>query len=256
MFGQILFPDMNNGNMGQVKKTHPRAKFSKEEDEILKNLVESLGDNNWQAISNRMPGRNSRQCRERWQNYLSPEIINGPWTPEEDELLVSKYKELGPSWKQISTFFPTRTDINIKSRWNLRERHLKKEDLKIKKALLQKRAFGNCPSVFDANLIQNQAFNNFQNMQFYQQFPQIQPTQQVVQNAEVIKEPIKNEINPIPEPQTINSEPLPFFSEEMHSNDEVYHEINLAIDDNFDSAANDCWSFLMMNQENVFDQWF
>ena len=76
MYVPFMFNEMNNPNMFQAKKTHPRAKFTKEEDEMLKNLVENFGDNNWQVISSKMPGRNSRQCRERWQNYLSPDVIS------------------------------------------------------------------------------------------------------------------------------------------------------------------------------------
>lgn len=122
-----------------IKKKHPRNPFTKEEDNLLKKMVEKYGDGNWEFISKKIPHRNSRQCRDRWFNYLSPKIINIPWTKEEDDLLVKKYEELGPFWKKIATFFPNRTDINIKSRWNLRERRLKKEKLMLAKKIYYQR---------------------------------------------------------------------------------------------------------------------
>jgi hypothetical protein len=62
-----------------------------------------------------MPHRNSRQCRDRWLNSLSPEVANGPWTLPEEALLVSKDSEFGAAWKRIATFFPARTDINLRT---------------------------------------------------------------------------------------------------------------------------------------------
>lgn len=116
-----------------IFKKKPRSKFTQEEDIKLTQLVENYGDNDWQIISNQMPGRNVRQCRDRWRNYLSPDVVNGPWSNEEDDLLNKKYDEIGPSWKHIASFFPSRTDINIKSRWNLLQRKIKKEELKKKR---------------------------------------------------------------------------------------------------------------------------
>ncbi|OHT15412.1 Myb-like DNA-binding domain containing protein [Tritrichomonas foetus] len=109
-------------------KRHPRKHFTLEEDEKLKQLVEdNINDDNqkiaWGIICKEMYGRNARQCKERWEKYLSPEISNDKWTNEEDLLLIVKYKEFGSRWKQISLYFPNRTDINIRNRWNVLVRH-------------------------------------------------------------------------------------------------------------------------------------
>lgn len=102
--------------------SHSRSKgirqiFSPEEDVYLCSLVQQYGNNSWKFIAKKMPNRTTRQCRERYKNYLSPEIKNGPWTKEEDDLLKEKYKEFGPKWAQISSFFKARSDVNIKNRW-------------------------------------------------------------------------------------------------------------------------------------------
>lgn len=72
-------------------------------------------------------GREARQCRDRYLKYLAPNVVNGPWTPEEEDLLTEKFNIYGSSWKTIATFFPTRTDVNIKSKWKKMQRHITKE---------------------------------------------------------------------------------------------------------------------------------
>lgn len=111
-------------------KPHPKNKFTAEEDIFLRKLVAQFGENNWQQVARHMEHRNSRQCKERWTNYLSPMVRNTPWKPEEDELLLAKVRELGKRWVRIAKFFPMRTDINIKNRWLvLKRRRGKNTDL-------------------------------------------------------------------------------------------------------------------------------
>jgi hypothetical protein len=97
-------------------RRHPRSIFTPEEDERLRLLVERY-KHDWEEIARQLPGRNVRQCKERWMNYLSPQISLDPWTDAEDRLLLEKATELGPKWVRIARFFPNRTDINVKSRW-------------------------------------------------------------------------------------------------------------------------------------------
>jgi hypothetical protein len=95
----------------------PKQKFGPDEDTRLTSLVQLHGPRNWKLVASRMPGRNPRQCRERWKHYLKPSINRGDWTEAEDDLLVSKYRELGPKWSQISAFFVSRTDVDLKNRY-------------------------------------------------------------------------------------------------------------------------------------------
>lgn len=109
-----------------------RAKFSSEEDELLRSLVSEHGDDNWQIIAMQMNGRNPRQVRERWFKYLKPNLNKKPWTPEEEKLLVEKHEVYGNQWKLIATFFKGRTDINVKSKFHQierKERKLEKKSL-------------------------------------------------------------------------------------------------------------------------------
>ena len=105
----------SGGNLHKAGRV--RSKFTKQEDIMLINLVNELGTRDWDAIASRMPNRNSRQCKERYLNYLSPNLSHDPWTPEEDLLLETKLKEIGSKWVTISKFFKNRTDTMLKNRW-------------------------------------------------------------------------------------------------------------------------------------------
>jgi hypothetical protein len=106
---------------------HPKSKFTPEEDSTLINLVREHGTDDWPHIARLMRGRNARQCKDRWFNFLSPDVVNGPWTEEEEALLCNRFAMLGNLWKLISTFFPGRTEINVKSHWQLMQRRIKRE---------------------------------------------------------------------------------------------------------------------------------
>jgi hypothetical protein len=125
--------------LGRASKPHPRSKFSQSEDALLAKAVADVVVSDWQRIARRVPGRNARQCKERWLNYLSPAVGNDPWTPEEDQLLTRKYREIGPRWKHIAVFFKGRTDINVKSRWKVIQRRKRREANKRMRAMLSRR---------------------------------------------------------------------------------------------------------------------
>ena len=122
-FGQQIEVPQPNFTSRNFK---PHSKFSEEEDEHLKEVVSRLGEYDWNLISKEMPGRNARQCKERWSYYLSPSLNTSPWTQEEDNLLLSKQRELGSKWVKISKFFHHRTDAMVKNRFQVLMRKMKK----------------------------------------------------------------------------------------------------------------------------------
>lgn len=96
-----------------------RTKFTPEEDERIKQLVNEHGLHAWNIVAENIPGRTSRQCRERYHLYLQPNVSRAPWTREEDELLIAKVREFGTQWSIIAKFFRGRTNNNVKNRWNV-----------------------------------------------------------------------------------------------------------------------------------------
>lgn len=103
-----------------------KAKFTEEEDKKIMDIVREQGARAWRRIAEQIPGRTARQCRERWMNYLSPDVKHSPWTLQEDELIMQKVGEMGQLWSKIAKHFPGRTDVTIKNRYMKLMRHEKK----------------------------------------------------------------------------------------------------------------------------------
>jgi hypothetical protein len=118
---------MSDDQINLPVKIHPKSKFTRVEDIALTGFVKRYGADDWTSIAAAMGNRTVRQCKERWMSYLSPEIGNGPWTTYEDALLLLKVHEYGFQWRIVARFFQSRTDINVKSRWHLLQRRLKRE---------------------------------------------------------------------------------------------------------------------------------
>lgn len=115
----------------QTQQARKRAPFLESEDKKLIALVARYGEDDWGMITKYMIGRNVRQCRERWNKYLNPNLKKDPWTEEEDNLLMKKYYEIGPRWKEFSYFFQSRTDLNIRNRFKRLKRRMIKDGSKI-----------------------------------------------------------------------------------------------------------------------------
>jgi hypothetical protein len=103
--------------MAQTGPERRRPKFAVFEDVQLRQLVAEYGVENWRHIASLMPGRNPRQCRERWKHYLSGTGIPVPWTVHEDQVLLERVQAWGPRWTRIANFFGNRTDLEVKARW-------------------------------------------------------------------------------------------------------------------------------------------
>lgn len=94
-----------------------RSKFTPEEDQKLIYIVSSSPDIKWSKVAELMKNKTSRQCRERYKNYLANGINQSPWSPEEDQVLLKAYSEIGPSWSHMTSLFKGRTCVNIKNHY-------------------------------------------------------------------------------------------------------------------------------------------
>jgi hypothetical protein len=95
-----------------------RRKFTSDEDDQLRSLVDTLGTKSWEEIARFMPDRTARQCRDRYKNYLLENLITEPWTPEEDEIVIRQFHVIGPKWVQIGKMLSGRSGNNVKNRWH------------------------------------------------------------------------------------------------------------------------------------------
>ncbi|XP_031706069.1 myb-related protein A isoform X3 [Anarrhichthys ocellatus] len=96
-----------------------KVKWSRDEDEKLKKLVEQHGPDSWKLIANFFPGRTDGQCQHRWQKVLNPELVKGPWTKEEDQKVIDLVHKYGPKrWSVIAKHLQGRIGKQCRERWH------------------------------------------------------------------------------------------------------------------------------------------
>ncbi|KAE8777914.1 Myb-related protein 3R-1 [Hordeum vulgare] len=98
-----------------------RAKggWTPEEDETLRKAVTVFKGKTWKRVAEFFPDRTEVQCLHRWQKVLNPELIKGPWTQEEDETIIQKVKEHGPTkWSVIARSLHGRIGKQCRERWH------------------------------------------------------------------------------------------------------------------------------------------
>jgi hypothetical protein len=95
-----------------------KGSWTRAEDEIIISYVQKNGTKKWQKLCALLPGRIGKQCRERWRNHLDPGLNHSQWTEEEDERLIDLHRLYGNAWVKIALLMQTRSDNDVKNRWN------------------------------------------------------------------------------------------------------------------------------------------
>jgi hypothetical protein len=99
-------------------KVAKKGTWSAEEDEQLRQIVSKCDCKDghaWELASEGMGfTRNSKQCRERWTNFLDPCLRLGPWTAEEDECLLRLHDKFGNAWKKFTSILIGRSAERIR----------------------------------------------------------------------------------------------------------------------------------------------
>ena len=97
-------------------------------------IISEKGTKQWQEIAEILNAklgvnRNGKQCRERWYNFLNPEINRDPFSNEEDLKILQLRKQIGNRWSEIVKHLPGRTENSVKNRFNCMFKKIKDEKL-------------------------------------------------------------------------------------------------------------------------------
>uniref|UniRef100_A0A8B9FTY7 MYB proto-oncogene like 1 n=1 Tax=Amazona collaria TaxID=241587 RepID=A0A8B9FTY7_9PSIT len=108
---QYLDHDYEVPQQKGLKKICNRVKWTRDEDERLKKLVEQNGTDDWAFIASHLQNRSDFQCQHRWQRVLNPELIKGPWTKEEDQRVIELVQKYGKK-KRLRVGQPPVNELN------------------------------------------------------------------------------------------------------------------------------------------------
>ncbi|XP_018419565.1 PREDICTED: snRNA-activating protein complex subunit 4 [Nanorana parkeri] len=104
-----------------TNKGFKRSEFTKEEDEMLTHFVQRMrvGEHiPYNKIYYFMEGRDGLQLLYRWTKCLDPSLRKGPWSKEEDEMLLKAVAKHGEKdWYKIRFEVPGRSDVQCRERY-------------------------------------------------------------------------------------------------------------------------------------------
>ncbi|KAK4755320.1 hypothetical protein SAY87_009077 [Trapa incisa] len=117
----VSSPKTNSPSRRRTTGPIRRAKggWTPQEDETLRSAVATYKGKNWKRIAEAFSDRSEVQCLHRWQKVLNPDLVKGPWTQEEDDMINKLVKKYGPTkWSLIARSLPGRIGKQCRERWH------------------------------------------------------------------------------------------------------------------------------------------
>jgi hypothetical protein len=103
----------------QVNGKNSQRRFTREEDEKIMQAVASYGTRAWEMVAGAVGGgRNTRQVRERWNQYLRPTLELG-YTQAEDARVLELVAQYGRRWAMIGAMLRTKSDVSVRNRYRI-----------------------------------------------------------------------------------------------------------------------------------------
>ncbi|XP_038011986.1 snRNA-activating protein complex subunit 4 [Motacilla alba alba] len=129
-----------------------RKEWTKREDRMLLELVQEMRVGShipYKKIAYYMEGRDSAQLIYRWTKSVDPSLRKGPWTAEEDAMLMAAVKKYGgKDWYKIRREVPGRSDAQCRDRylkvlhWDVKKGKWSLEEEELLIELVQKHGLG------------------------------------------------------------------------------------------------------------------
>ena len=105
MFAGLSLLSMSSIKSGEISTNSLSApckrSWSLFEDNRLRTMINQHGLD-WKTVTEHMPDRTTKQCRERWTNVLNPALVKTDFSEKEDELIIEMQAKIGNRWSEIA----------------------------------------------------------------------------------------------------------------------------------------------------------
>lgn len=101
------------------RRPYQHVKWSRQDDDLLLQL-KTQTSKEFKEIAEEIGGnKTAAQCLRRWHKVVNPELVKGPWTMQEDELLRQLVDHYGPrDWTTIASQIQGRIGKQCRERWH------------------------------------------------------------------------------------------------------------------------------------------
>ncbi|GJM96641.1 hypothetical protein PR202_ga13502 [Eleusine coracana subsp. coracana] len=113
----VLVIKQSPPSVRRVLRIRPSTAWTPEEDATLARLADEHGGCHWRRVADHMPGRSSRQCRDRWRHHLPHDEYHRPFTADDDEELARLFLRRAGRWSAVSRAAHRRTSRVMRRRW-------------------------------------------------------------------------------------------------------------------------------------------
>ncbi|KAK1126155.1 hypothetical protein K0M31_004794 [Melipona bicolor] len=104
-----------------------KGRFTKIEDNTLRNAVTKYGTNFHKISAILMPNRSTVQLHDRYQTLtINQNQKRNSWTFEEDTKLLDLFKRVGPNWSTIAKQFSGKTRTYLRHRYKALQKYIKR----------------------------------------------------------------------------------------------------------------------------------